>query len=124
MRQDWIEFKGKLLSDGQYNFSLRPEYIVAIDGKEGKAMTEIQYDTGSDQLTYYATEPYRQVKQKIMDAEKYDLNDVVVEHFTDDEYVTLFVMVLAALGKSDESNNDEGLISIKNKLSKIIEKNK
>lgn len=33
MRQDWIEFKGKLLSDGQYNFSLRPEYIVAIDGK-------------------------------------------------------------------------------------------
>lgn len=123
MRQDWIEFewyKGRKVST-------RTDYIMNI--REGidssnKECVMIGCSDGEATFDLYSYMPYEQVKQKVMDAEKVDLNDVVVEHFTDDEYVTLFVMVLAALSKGDESNNDEGLISIKNKLSKIIEKNK
>ncbi len=91
MKQDWIEFEnisGKKVS-------LCPKYINAILEKENH--TDIYYDqkpiidSKSGKLTTIISiaEPYEQVKVKIMDAEMVDTSDVVVEHFTEDEYDTL-----------------------------------
>lgn len=121
MRQDWIEFKMK----AGRKVSLRPKYIVSVFEKEGNvwlSYDENPFVDGDQKLVSFhqVAEPYEQVKQKIMDAEKVDLSDAVVEHFTREEYNTLYDLVV------EESEHGIGetylakLTPIKNKLNEIL----
>lgn len=124
MRQDWIEFKSK----GGRNISLRPSNIMAIADKGDE--TWIYIDTellGDDRVLSTnlcaTTEPYEQVKQKIMDAEKVDLSDAVVEHFTKDEYQRLLVLAKSEQDGCREDNLQgqiEFMQNIIDKLNKIL----
>lgn len=119
MRQDWIEFKMK----GDRLLALRPEYITkySMSQEEGSDFTIVMYEEGDFVKDYYVNEPYEQVKQKIMDAEKVDLSDAVVEHFTREEYNILYDLVV------EESEHGIGetylakLTHIKNKLNELKE---
>lgn len=114
MRQDWIEFK---TVNGEYGI-LRPEYITSAVGDNKN--TTITYDDYKLEIM----EPYEQVKQKIMDAEKVDLNNVMVKHFTREEYE----YILQSLKDAHvdimfpPQNEDEIALyeRIKNKLNKIL----
>lgn len=130
MRQDWIEFEG----NNHKKILLRPEYISSVIDESGTTgITRIGYDEhpildGEPYLTtlYECKEPYNQVKQKIIDAEKVDLSDVVVEHFTKDEYETILEIVKAE--KNNTPDHDTGeyaeLRRIVDKLNKILKENK
>lgn len=99
MRQDWVEFEqveytgynggcnSKIISA----IHLRPEYITTI--KETDHGVKITYDSGYNVDYYLLTDPYEQVKQKIIDAEKYDLDSVTVDRFTEEQYKLLLEAV-------------------------------
>lgn len=115
MPQDWIEFK---TISGE-NGSLRPEYIYSIVG-DNKTTTITYSDTA-----IYVAEPYEQVKQKIMDAERIDLSNVVVEHFTREEYEFIKSILPMSISRvyieHDSTGNTERLYkSIENKLNEIL----
>lgn len=129
MRQDWVEFEN---ANG-VKFSLRPEYIQAIeeidDGTKVKNLIKIIYGILNDgtAVMYGAKGTYEQVKQKIMDAEKVDYSDVVVERFTKDEY-ELLLNAIGFLEASyigtrecyEFSKQIEPLGELRKKLNKII----
>lgn len=121
--QDWIEFK-KNETD---NLSLRPEYIVGIsefpfDMKNNlSAYTRVLYDIGNSAQDIAIAEPYEQVRQKIMDAEKVDLSDVVVERFTKEEYKFIEKSLYDHYGPNTYSKEYN---SIMNKTSEILKEDK
>lgn len=109
--QDWIEFKSK----GGHNISLRPSNIMAIADKGDETWiyidTELLGDDGVLSTNLCAiTEPYEQVKQKIMGAEKADYSyatiakETFVEHFTKEEYEKIEKVMLH---KVDQLAKDE-----------------
>lgn len=123
MRQDWIEFK---IKDDRF-LSLRPEYITKYSmTQEGTHdVTIVMYEEGDFTKDYYVNEPYEQVKQKVMDAEKYDLNDAV-EYFTQEEF-SLLNSALFELLYGDVNvlkNREPELIAIHKKLQNIIREKK
>ncbi len=121
MRQDWVEF---LAGRRNKKFCVRPEYIIAFD----EAVQEdevILYGEAGDKIIEYSTcEPYEQVKQKIIDAEKVGLSDVAVEHFTRDEYDRLRSCVLYYQENStwyvDHKDTQRETDLLLNKLNKIL----
>lgn len=127
MQQDWIEFKVK----GDRLLSLRPGYITKYSmGSEGNSdITVVMYEEGDFVNDYYVNEPYEQVKQKIMDAEKVDLSSVAVEHFTRDEYEFIKSILPMSISRvyieHDSTGNTERLYkSIENKLNEILKEDK
>lgn len=124
MRQDWIEFEGWSFG----SFIVRPECIDWVSQRkeeEGKVYVTIHVNDGSDEGTTMATsEPYEQVKQKIIDAEKMDLSNVRVEHFTREEYETMLTLARCERDACEEDNIPD-LIKYMNhiidKLNKILE---
>lgn len=92
---DWIEFKKNTTE----KIRLRSSRIVGIHElpfdmeKNITARTLLSYEVGKTVKEYLIDEPYEQVKQKITDAEKADLSNVVVEHFTREEYETILSCV-------------------------------
>lgn len=115
MPQDWIEFK---TIPGE-NGSLRPEYIYSIVG-DNKTTTITYSDTAIN-----VAEPYEQVKQKIMDADKIDYSNVIVEHFTKDEYELLEYCLAQCAPSSDSSKVAiERYAKLQNKLNKILMEDK
>ncbi len=130
MRQDWVEFKDQ----HRCMISIRPAYIRAFselnDGCKNKNICEIYYDWGTEEESttpIFVKGTYDQVKQKIMNAEKVDLSDVVVEHFTREEYETLLNI---ARCERDECEHDniptrvKNMNQIINKLSEILKEDK
>ena len=144
MRQDWIEFEGWNFG----KFMVRPEYVDWVSShkefstKENKDIyyTSIHVDDGSDYgENMYTPEPYEQVKQKIIDAEKVDLSDVVqrekifVEHFTREEYEFLKRWTDGAIMNDEAVFTDEALAEdedykmvkkIRDKLNEILKEDK
>lgn len=128
MRQDWIEFKGREFD----KFVVRPEYIMWVaqggHNSKGEKPTYILVDRmredGQDLLT--VNEPYEQVKQKIMDAEKAGLNNVVVEHFTKEEYAHILELFENATDIANAGERKAKLLTatIMDKLYKIIKEDK
>lgn len=132
MRQEWIEFEGR---EGN-KVLLRPEYISSVVEKSGDTGgTTIGYDEhpilDGDQViatSCNCKEPYEQVKQKIMDAEKVDFSDVAVEHFTNEEYefikailpMCLSEVHFEIIGQKDKDMFD----NIMNKLNEILKEDK
>lgn len=111
MRQDWIEFNMK----GDRLLSLRPKYIMKYSmTQEGSPNTTIvMYKEGDFTKDYYVAEPYEQVKQKIMDAEKVD--------FTKEEYKHLLRLCENATQPNDGYTPDwTKLNPIMNKLNEIL----
>lgn len=107
MRQDWIEFK-KNETD---NLSLRPEYIIGISEfpfdmeANMDEYTQILYDVGNSVQDIAIAEPYEQVKQKIMDAEGYDLlHGMHIEPFTREEYETLLTLARCERDECEQDN--------------------
>lgn len=87
---DWIEFETNI---GE-KVLLRPEYIQSILQFGNHTMLYYEYiPFGSAQKEATSiielSEHYEQVKQKIMNAERVDLSNVVLEHFTREKYKTL-----------------------------------
>lgn len=127
MRQDWIEFEGQNWG----KFIVRPEYISWVSThkefstEENKDIyyTNIHVDDGSVYgEIMWTREPYEQVKQKIMDAEKVDLNDAVVERFTKKEYeVIRNVFVSGKKACGEKYTFGPISTSILEKLNKILE---
>lgn len=126
MGQDWVEFE----NEHDCKVALRPTYIEAFaeidDGSKNKNMVELHIgiDNGADHNIVYAKGTYEQVKQKIMSAERIDLSDVVVEHFTKDEYEfikAVLPMCLSEVHYNIIGPKDKGLFeSIRNKLNEIL----
>lgn len=123
MLQDWIEFEMK----GDRLLSLRPQYITKYSmAQEGTSdVTIVMYEEGDFAKDYYVNEPYEQVKQKIMDAERIDLSNVVVEHFTREEYEFIKSILPMSISRvyieHDSTGNTERLYkSIENKLNEIL----
>lgn len=123
MRQDWIEFK---IKDDIF-LSLRPEYITKYSmTQEGtRDVTIVVYEEGDFTKDYYVNEPYEQVKQKIMGAEKVDVNDAV-EHFTQEEFLLLNSALFELLYGDVNvlKNREPELIAIHKKLQNIIREKK
>lgn len=112
MRQDWIEFEvdhGKLFVKYYDVESFRHVF----NGFAGSC-TSISLSNGTNHLIL---EPYEQVKQKIMDAEKIDLSDVV-EHFTREEYRMLLYCLEMSLAK------DRLVQPLMDKLNEILKEDK
>lgn len=124
MQQDWIEFKMK----GDRLLSLRPGYITKYSmGSEGNPdTTVVMYEEGDFVKDYYVDEPYEEVKQKIMDAEKIDLSNVVVEHFTREEYELLSECVDYHVGNGqiEPPEYKAKLVKLQNKLNEILKEDK
>lgn len=122
MRQDWIEFETNI---GE-KVLLRPEYIQSIlqFGKHTMLYYEyIPFGSAQKEATSIIelTEPYGQVKQKIIDAEKVDLSNVVVEHFTKDEYEILeYCLTQYIQSPSSPSVVTERYAKLQNKLNEIL----
>lgn len=112
---NWVEFKG---ADGNIKAVL-PEHIYGL-GTRSDGNTTVLVDTGSSTRQFVTSEPYRQVKNKIEQAMRFDFGDVVVERFTDEEYATLYDLVVEeiehGLGKTYLSK----LEAIKDKLKEIL----
>lgn len=131
MRQDWIEFITDKEAKNCKAVCLRPEYIIAIQDRANKG-TRLTYDCNTETASIDITEPYGQVKQKIMDAERpINLDDVAVERFTRDEYELL----LNSVGYFEAACNDtkeniefakrlEPLAKLKSELNKILKEEK
>lgn len=124
---DWIEFEGWNFG----KFMIRPESIEWIsqrEDREGAVYTRICVNDGSDVgESMLTSEPYEQVKQKIMNAEKVDLSGVVVEHFTRDEYRTTLELVkdkLLDLGSQPREDVLAELENIRDKLNEILKEEK
>lgn len=120
MRQNWIEFE---IKDDRF-LSLRPEYITKYSMvQEGTPdVTIVMYEEGDFTKDYYVNEPYEQVKQKIMDAEKVDLSGVAVERFTKEEYrllnTTLFELIWGDVTRLDSQEVE--LTALHKKLQSIL----
>lgn len=124
MRQDWIEFEGKKGN----KISLRSSWIVQVTevpfdyGKNIGEYATISYECGNSITTKEIAEPYEQVKQKIMDAEKVDLSDVVVEHFTREEYAHILELFENATDVANACGRKASLLTatIMDKLYEIL----
>lgn len=122
MRQDWVEFKGA----GGALCSLHPEYIYSILEHDGGARIYYDYKITTDDnrglVTFLDTmEPYEQVKQKIMDAEKVGYDNIVTERFTKIEYILLRNAVLSNIANSLDTPNYSLLINLRDKINGILE---
>lgn len=133
MRQDWIEFDG-------YNFGKFSVKASCIDwvsqrkiGEDGKPnpdsdiiITILHANDGSDYGEDMRTsEPYEQVKQKIMGAEKAGSSDVVVEYFTREDYEKILAVMETELKECIEDNADvERTTKIVDKLNEILKEDK
>lgn len=127
MRQDWVEFEIR----DEKKVSLRLEYITSIIEKEGYVWLcydEKPFLDGDQKLAsfYHIAEPYEQVKQKIIDAEKVDYNNVVVEHFTREEYENLrYYAQFYKENNTWDDDEDRNLTDkMLNKLDKILKEDK
>lgn len=126
MRQNWIEFK-KSETD---NINLRPEYIIGISefpfnyDENINEPTRILYEVGNSVQDILIYEPYEQVKQKIMDAERVDLSDVAIEHFTRDEYEILYKLIDLEAGHTVGTSEYIPIKRIRDELDKILEEYK
>ena len=110
--------------------SLRPKYIVSISEfpfdmeANTNEYTRILYDVGNSVQDIAIAEPYEQVKQKIMDAEKpINLDDIVVEHFTREEYETLLSITQYERDECEQDNMPSrvrDMNQIINKLNEIL----
>lgn len=117
MRQDWIEFEGK---EGN-KILLRPEYVSSLcNNWNNTGCVMVGYDEhmmindeGRSSSFALVNEPYEQVKQKIMDAEKVD--------FTKEEYKHLLRLCENATQPNDGYTPDwTKLNPIMNKLNEIL----
>lgn len=128
MRQGWIEF---IAGRNGEKYCVRPERIVSFDELTEEGEVTIMFEAGNEIAEFNTCEPYEQVKQKIVDAEKVDLSNMVVEHFTKDEYELL----LNAVGYLEAACNDtkeniefakrlEPLGKLKIKLNEILKEAK
>lgn len=127
MRQDWVEFEIR----DEKKVSLRLEYITGIIEKEGYVWLcydEKPFLDGDQKLAsfYHVNEPYEQVKQKIIDAEKVDYNNVVVEHFTREEYENLrYYAQFYKENNTWDDDEDRNLTDkMLNKLNEILKEDK
>lgn len=125
MQQDWIEFER--LDGG--NICVRLSNVEFFESRndftsgehKGKPYVILCINDGSDSgENIYLSEPYEQVKQKIMNAEKVDLNDVVVERFTKEEYEFIRQTMNFVAGALDERMSAKVL----DKLNEILEEEK
>ena len=118
---NWVEFE----ATNNKKFSVRPEYIVAIDGAMEENEVVLLGEVGAKSVEYSTLESYEQVKQKIMEAERADVSDVAVEHFTRDEYEILMGCLLHYITRAvlDKDECDK-ISTIQNKLNKILEETK
>lgn len=85
MQRDWIEFEVYNKKCGSTKAIFRPEYIVSVGHNSG-GKAGILVEVGNEAEFIELAEPYEQVKQKIIDAERIDLGDMAVEPFTRGEY--------------------------------------
>lgn len=120
MRQDWVEFITDKEAEKCDTVCLRPEYILAIQDRANKG-TRLTYDCNSETGSVDVTEPYEQVKRKIMDAEKVEHSEVV-ERFTREEYEVMHELITKGRELCEERGLELGPIntSILNKLNKIL----
>lgn len=120
---DWVEFKDQ----HRCMVSLRPECIHAFselnDGCKNKNICEIYYDFGNEEEStpIFVRGTYEQVKQKIMDAEKYEPVEVQVEHFTRDEYEILYKLIDLEVGHTIGTSEYIPIKRIRDKLNKMLE---
>lgn len=86
---DWIEFNVK--GDNGYRILIRPSGIIRIAEVQPTSSvpsncTLVFFNENGSIQEREIAEPYAQVKQKIIEAEKKSLNKTAVRHFTRDEY--------------------------------------
>lgn len=119
MRQDWVEFITDKEAEKCNTVCLRPEYILAIQDRANKG-TRLTYDCNSETGSIDVVEPYEQVKQKIMDAEKVE-HSKAIERFTRDEYRLILDLVGGDTSFSDVCRDLPTLrANLENKLNKIL----
>ncbi len=123
MRQDWIEFETKKEAERCERACLRPERILAIQDREKKG-TRLTYDCNGETGSVDLIEPYEQVKQKIMSAERGDLSDVVVERFIREEYEFIANAIDSILSGQVEGPGIGKALRIRNKLNEILKEDK
>lgn len=130
MRQEWIEFEGR---EGN-KILLRPEYVSSLcNNWNNTGCVMVGYDEhmmindeGRSSSFALVNEPYEQVKQKIMDAEKVDLSDVVVEHFTREEYMYILKILndhleeLEKVKSIDAINPSSSVNQLRYKINEIL----
>lgn len=85
--KEWIE----LIANAD-RVAVRPENIVMYETQAG-GYTRILVDSGSLNEEVIVSEPFEKVKQKIADAEEIDLSNIIVEHFTKEQYELLLEAV-------------------------------
>lgn len=87
MRQVWIEFE----TTANAKFIVRPEYIDSVVDNDN--YTSLRYSSGDSEVISHIKEPYEQVKQKIMDAERTYYTAIVKDcSLTRDDYETLLAL--------------------------------
>lgn len=127
MRQDWIEFEE---NDGGKTY-VRIKNITAFHSlpkvKQDGYNIVVSYNFGGVEQKIAVIGDFEQVKQKIMDAEKVDLSDVVVEHFTKEEYEKLLSAVQIQVDNCTVGHLTAQVNKwrkLENKLNEILKENK
>lgn len=105
--QDWVEFITNKEVEKRETVCISPEYILAIQDRANKG-TRLTYDCNYETSSIDVTEPYEQVKQKIMDADKEDLSNVIMGLLSRDEYKILQNIMIE---KVEQLTKDEPLSS-------------
>lgn len=121
---DWVEFK----KDGNEQVMVRACQIDGFSEYRGnQTLLTLGGDSGHPTGLVIA-EPYEQVKQKILDAEKMD--DVVVERFIREEYVYLYGLLTSHIdtlkreGDTEASSKDSFQNHLLHKLEEILKEYK